>query len=342
MSRSFSPRSNVRSRGSAVVEPQWMDSHECSLTPRPGARQCFVRKVVYHRCWSDSLGHITSSVVALDKHSSRIMRPEWHPSVPDVRDEEGNITCLREDGNHAAARPLQGFVCQPLWRRRLSRCVAAWNHSGRSGIDRAVPEVEVGRYRENGIGNSRIPSNAGITRDMWSAVDVPKATEVPVVARLLPPSRIGNHMAVLPYEGLHDLEDPLVTDCPLDEVAPIEHLVAKRLGFLGRISPLVWRDFLEDPFDVSTERGEFFSAEHLVEKHISVSLEALHRSGNRIGTQSQISGRTSEHSPILPSTDLGQQSLVTDQRQLENWCRSREVSEGRSTPRVHRLCSRVR
>ena len=96
-----------------------------------------------------------------------------------------------------------------------------------------------------------------------------------------------------------------MTDCPLDKAAPIEHLVAERFGLLGRISSLVWREILEDPFDVSAERCELFSAEDLTEEDVSVRMETLHRSGYRVGTQSQVSRRTREHAPILPPTDLG-------------------------------------
>jgi hypothetical protein len=192
-------RAALRSHGgSAVVEPQRMETDECLLPLRPGTRHCVRREVIHHRCGSDALGEITTSVVALDKHASRVIRPQWHPSVPDVRDKEGNVACLRHYGNRAASFPLQVIVCQVPSRGCLARCVATRNDPGRSGIDRTIPEEEVGRDRKHRVGNSRIPRNTGVARDMRSTVDVPVASEVSVVARLLPPRRVGNHMAVFP------------------------------------------------------------------------------------------------------------------------------------------------
>jgi hypothetical protein len=56
-----------------------------------------------------------------------------------------------------------------------------------------------------------------------------------------------------------------VADCSLDEAAPIEHLVTKWGGLLGRISSVVRRVFPEDPFDIGAERCELFSPEDAVE-----------------------------------------------------------------------------
>jgi hypothetical protein len=99
---------------------------------------------------------------------------------------------------------------------------------------------------------------------------MPEASEVLVVARVLPPSRIGDHVAILPQKGLNDLEDSWVGNGPLDHAAPIEHLVAKWGGLLGRISSVVWRIFLEDSFDIGAERCEFFLVEDAIEFCVSI------------------------------------------------------------------------
>jgi hypothetical protein len=61
--------------------------------------------------------------------------------------------------------------------------MTSWNHTRRTGVDRAIPEVEVGSDREHGIRDSWIPRDARITRNVRSAVDVPEASEMLVVAR---------------------------------------------------------------------------------------------------------------------------------------------------------------
>jgi hypothetical protein len=96
-----------------------------------------------------------------------------------------------------------------------------------------------------------------------------------------------------------------VANGALGEAAPIEHLVAKRLGFLGRVSPVVRRKFLEDSFDIVTEGGDLFGGEHLVEKDNAICLKELHRSRNWVGTKSQVSASTSQHALILPATTIG-------------------------------------
>ncbi len=77
-------------------------------------------------------------------------------------------------------------------------------------------------------------------------------------------------MAVLSEEGLNDLEDPGVADSPLDKAAPIEHLVTKWGGLLGRISSLVRWIFLEDPLNVGAERRELISLEDAIENDVSL------------------------------------------------------------------------
>jgi hypothetical protein len=143
--------------------------------------------------------------------------------------------------------------------------MTSWNYPCGTGVDRAILEIEVGSDREHGIGDFWIPRNARITRYVRSAVDMPEASEMLVVARLLPPRRIGDHVAILTQEELDDFEYPRVADGLLDEAAPIEHLIAKWSRLLGRISPVVRWVFLEDPLDVRTKRCEFFSGEDAVE-----------------------------------------------------------------------------
>ena len=107
-------------RGSAVVEPQWMETDERPLSPCPGTGQRFLGELVRHGCRSDSLGKIATPVVALDEHPSRIPESRGQPSVPYVRDEEGNVACLGHDRHGGAALPLQILVGEPLQGRCLS------------------------------------------------------------------------------------------------------------------------------------------------------------------------------------------------------------------------------
>ncbi len=146
------------------------------------------------------------------------------------------------------------------------------------------------RNGKNRIGNPRIPRNAWVAGDVGSAVDVPEAPEVLVVAGILSPRRVGDHVAVLSHEGLNDPEDLRVADGPLDRAAPIEHLVTKRGGFPGRISPHIGRIFVKDSFDVGAERGELPLREDAGDEDISLRLKALDRSGRRAGAEREISG----------------------------------------------------
>ena len=246
------------------------------------------------------MGDIATAVVALDEHPSRISGPRWHPPVPDVRGEEGNVTCPGHDGNGALAIPLEVVVGEPFHRWCLPRRVTSRNQPGWAGLDRAVLEVQVCGDGEDGIRDPGVPGNTGMTRDVRACVDMPEAPEVVVLARLLPPCGIGDDMAVLSQQRLDELEDPRVADGALHDAAAIEHLVAKWGRLLGGISTLIGRVLLEDPFDIGTERGDLLVDEDAVEYHVSIRLEALHRRGDRVGTESQESGRPSEHSPILP------------------------------------------
>src|ERR1700691_4316548 len=181
-----------------------MEAGERPLPRCPGTRQRFVREMVDRGRRPDSLGNIPTPVVALDEHPTRILGARCHPSVPDVRYEEGNVTRLGDDGNGAAAVPIEVVVGNPVDGRYLSRSVTAGNYSGGAGLDRAVPEVQVGRDGKDGIGNPGIPRHIGITGDVRSAVDVPEASEVVVVARWLPPGGVGDDVAIVPQKGLDD------------------------------------------------------------------------------------------------------------------------------------------
>jgi hypothetical protein len=255
---------------SAVVEPQGMDPGECPLPRCPRPCQCLRREVVDKGCRSNPLGEIASSVVALNEHPTGILGSQRQSSVPNVRNEEGDVTRLGHNRNRSVTFPLQVVVGQSLPGRCLSRGMTSWNHPRRTSVDRAVLEVEVGSDREHGIGDSWVPRNAGITRYVWSAVDMPETSEMLVVAGLLPPRRIGDHVAVLTQEELDDLEYLRVADSLLDQVAPIEHLVAKWSRSLGRISPIVRWVFIEDPLDVRAKRCEFCPGEDAVELYVSV------------------------------------------------------------------------
>jgi hypothetical protein len=103
-----------------------------------------------------------------------------------------------------------------------------------------------------------------------SAVDVPEPSEMSVVARCLPPRRIGDDVAVLSQEGFDDLEYPGVSDSPLDKTSSIEHLVTKRGGLLGRVSSLIRRTLLEYSLDIGAQRRELFSCKDGVENDVAI------------------------------------------------------------------------
>ena len=123
----------------------------------------------------------------------------------------------------------------------------------------------MGRDGKNGIWDPDIPRHVGITGYVWSAVDVPEASEVVVVSRWLPPGGIGDDVAILPQQGFNDLEDSWVADGALDEAAPVEHFVAKWGRLLGEISSFIRWELVKDPFDLGTERGNLISREYVIE-----------------------------------------------------------------------------
>jgi hypothetical protein len=111
-----------------------------------------------------------------------------------------------------------------------------------------------------------------------------------VLARLLPPGGVRDDMTILSEEWFDCLEDPRVTYGALHHAAAIEHLVPERGRFLGSIPALIGRVLLEDPLDICAERCDLLSGEYAVENHIPIRLELLHRSGDRVGSKSQIAG----------------------------------------------------
>ena len=185
--------------------------------------------------------------------------------MPEIRHKEGNVTCSGDDGNGVATVPLEVVVSNLVHWRCLSRCVTSRYHSRRSRLDRAVPEVEVGGDGKNGIGDPSIPRHVGITRYVWSAVDVPETSEVVVVSRWLPPGGVGDDMAILSQKGLYHLEDPSVTDGALDEVAPVEHFITKWGRLFRKVSSFIRWELVEDSFDLPTERGDLIFSEHIIE-----------------------------------------------------------------------------
>jgi hypothetical protein len=216
------------------------------------------------------LGDIPTSVVALDEHPARILGTRWHPSVPDVRREESNITCLGDDGGGAAAVPLEIVVGSPSEWWCLSGRVTSGDHSGGAGFERAVPEVQVGGDGKDGIRDPGIPGHSGITGYVRSAVDVPEPTEVIVVARRLPPGGVGDDMAILSQKGVNDLEDPWVTDGGLDELAPVEHFVAKWGRLFGGVPSFIGWELVKDAFDLGAECGDFIGGEDALQEYVSI------------------------------------------------------------------------
>ena len=226
--------------------------------------------------------------------------------MPDVRDEETDVTGLGQDRDDAAAVVLEVVVVGPVHGRRLTRRVAAGNHPGGAGLDRTVLQIEMRGDGEHGIGDPGVPGDPGVAGDVRSTVDVPEASEVLVVTGLLPPRGVGDDMTVLPQQWLDHLEDPPVGHGALDQAAPVQHLVPERSGLLGGVAPVVGRVLVEDPFDLGTELGHLGCVEDAAEHRVSIRLELLHRGGGPAGTERQVAkGGPSEHSQILPSMGPG-------------------------------------
>ncbi len=91
-----------------------MEPDERPLPPGSSTSYRLRRELIRRGRRSDSLGKIAASVVALDEHASGIDRARGQPSVPNVRDEEGDVTRFGQDGDCTAAFPLQIVVGQPL------------------------------------------------------------------------------------------------------------------------------------------------------------------------------------------------------------------------------------
>jgi hypothetical protein len=147
----------------------------------------------------------------------------------------------------------------------------------------------MGRDCEHGIRNASVPRNAGFTRHMWSAVDVPEASEMVVVTRWLPPGGIGDDMAVFSQKGFNDLEDPRVADGVLDEAAPVEHLIAKWGGLLRWVSSFIRPVFVKNSLEIRAQSSDFISIEHVMQDHVAIGLEAFHLGRDRVGAKSQVS-----------------------------------------------------
>jgi hypothetical protein len=252
-------------------------------------------------CRPDSLRKIPTAVVALDEHPARVLGAGRHPSVPNVRDKKGHVTCFGHNGEGTPTFPLEIIVGKTLYWWCLPRRVTSGDQSGWSSFDRAIPEVEVGRNGENRIRNSGIPGDAGFTRYVRSAIDMPEPSEVVIIASRLPPGGVGDDVTIFSQKCLDDLEDSRVADCILDESTPVEHLIAKRRRLLGGVSSLIRWEFFKHPLDICAERGNLISGEYVVQDDVAVGLEALHRIGDQARTKSQVSRGPSEHYPILPS-----------------------------------------
>jgi hypothetical protein len=76
--------------------------------------------MVHRRGWSDALRNVTTPVVALDEHPSRIIASRRQPRMPDVGGKECNITRFGNQRYRTAAVPLQIAIGQLIERWRLS------------------------------------------------------------------------------------------------------------------------------------------------------------------------------------------------------------------------------
>ena len=136
---------------------------------------------------------------------------------------------------------------------------------------------------------------------MGSAVDMPEAPEVPVVAPVLPPRRVGDHVTVLTEEQFDKLEDPWMTDRFLDKAAAIEQLVAKWAWTPP--ANLLWHraDIPRRPVDLGAERCQLLAGEDRRELGIALGPERLDLSRHRVGSQQSDIPSMGRHATILPS-----------------------------------------
>ena len=213
---------------STVVEAWRVVSDQCLLSGRPCSPQRILAEMVHRRGWSDALGNVTTPVMALDEHPSRIVAGRRQPRVPDVGDEERNIARFGNEGYRTVAIPLQIAIGQSIEWRRLSRRMASRNDSRRARLERAVPQENMSRNGKDRVGDAWVPRNVGVSGDVWSGVDVPEPPQVLVVARWLPPGSVGDDVAVLAEERLDSPEDAWIADGALDEGTAVEHLVTER------------------------------------------------------------------------------------------------------------------
>ena len=148
--------------------------------------------------------------------------------MPDVGDEECDVPSPSDDRHCTMAFPFKAFVGQLVDRWRPSGCVASGYDGGGPRFKRTVPQEDVGSDGEYRVRDARVPWDAGISGDVRSGIGMPEAAQVLVVARRLPPRRIGDDVAVLPEQGLDGPQDARSTDGTLDDGTAIEHLVTER------------------------------------------------------------------------------------------------------------------
>ncbi len=195
----------------------------------------------------------------------------------------------------SSASLLLGGACPEVWLPGITP--VGPDSMGQSQRYRCVAIAKTGYGI---LGSQGTPGSRGTWGPLSMCQKRPRCSLSPA---LLPPRRVGDHVAVLPEEGLDDLEDPWVADGLLDDTAPIEHLVAERGGLLRQVTPFVWRVLREDTLDIGAERRELLTAEDSLEEDVPVFLQVLHRGGCRAGTECEVPGRSSQHAPILPPID---------------------------------------
>jgi hypothetical protein len=160
---------------------------------------------------------IATPVVALDEHPTGVPGSRRQPSMPDVRDEQGDVArpWPRSEGQRCPSHSrLSSAILWAGW--CLSRGVTAGDHPGRARLDRAIPQVDVGGDGEDGIGDSVIPRHAGHSEGYAGPPSMcQKRPRCSFSPGRLPPRGVGDDVAVLTQKRFDDLEDAWMSDSTL-------------------------------------------------------------------------------------------------------------------------------
>src|SRR5205807_4605229 len=119
--------------------------------PPPGARED------WRLWWDGGAGPGRAGGSGTAGRSDPAMGAGGQAPVPDVGDEEGDVARGRDHRYRPLLTPLEVVVPHTIDGGSLARGVAAGDDARRPGFDGAVPDEQVGCYREHGIGDALVP-----------------------------------------------------------------------------------------------------------------------------------------------------------------------------------------